>query len=162
MKFFRAELRDLLTKALVYRAVAGLVFSDGTVSGTEPLPAAYNDRSTFEVPLTGNGAVQVLISVQALGAGGLTGITFVIEFYDPDTARWYPSKEGVARTADLATHQWACNAVGDFILASRVEHNQFKAARVRFKASAGAADAATVIKCSYTGNSSAVPDWAKA
>lgn len=155
------------TTAVVTQAeVTDLLFGDGTTSFTITdnsgqkvvqsiaLPAAYNDASTFFGNVAGHTQIFLSVKVVALGAGGLTGITCLIEFKDPDYPDfWFPSKEGVARdTAALATYEWACNGVQNYTIATRVEHPHFKMFRARFKKSAGNTDSATQILVSWQNN----------
>jgi hypothetical protein len=115
------------------------------------LPAAYNADATFELNINGNQQVFLHLHTQALGAAALTGVVALIEFQDPDYPdRWFPSAEGVARTANYVAHEQTLLGAGDWILASRVEHRQFTKVRFRFRAAGGAADAATIIVAGWT------------
>jgi hypothetical protein len=114
------------------------------------LPAAFNDNVTIELQLNGNRQVFVTVNTAALGAAALTGVVVLIEFNDNDHPEfWIPSKEGINREADSATHQWVLTGVGSWVVASRKEHRHFTKARVRFQALGGAADAATRIFTSW-------------
>lgn len=130
--------------------------SDGSLQTatvtTVALPAAaYTDVSTFEVNVKDNRQLFVHIYLKALGAAALTGVTGVIEFQDPHYPEiWIPSLEGVPRASAFAAHEYNALGVGNsFIMASREEHMHFQKARFRFRAAAGAADAATVIICTW-------------
>jgi hypothetical protein len=114
------------------------------------LPAAYNAVALFEIRLHDNKQIFLSMNTVALGAGGLTGVTAVIEFNDPDyPAYWYASREGVARDAGFAANEFTLLGIGNWCVASRIEHMQNALARVRFHATAGAADAASMIVCSF-------------
>lgn len=114
------------------------------------LTAAYNPNASFEILIRDQSQIFVEVHTVAFGAGGLTGIKLVIEFQDPDhPAFWVPSKEGVARTDTFANNEISLIGTGDWVVASRVEPMQSNKARVRFKAAAGNADAATEIICSF-------------
>lgn len=117
------------------------------------LTAAYTDESTWEILLNGNSQIWCTVHTVALGAGGVTGLNVLFEFQDPDHPNlWIPSKEGINREANAATHTWGVAGIGDWLLASREEHRQFAKARVRFKAMAGTSDAATKILVSWHHN----------
>jgi len=115
-----------------------------------PTAAAFTDAGTFELDVNGNTQIFVTCHIKDLGAAALTGINVLIEFQDPDHPEfWIPSKEGINREANAATHAWALTGVGDYMVASRVEHRHFMKARVRFKALSGVADGDTNIQCSW-------------
>ena len=131
----------------------------GVGTGTKALPAAYSTDSTFEHDINGCDQIFVGVNIVVLGGGGLTGITLAIEFQDTsDPSVWYPSHEpaksaagGVEaplRTDALALQEWVVAVgVGNYIVASRKEHKQFRKFRVRFRRTAGAPDATTRINC---------------
>ena len=133
-------------------AAHNVLQADGSLAAVTSvaLPAAYNTNALFEIRLHDNKQIFLSVNTVALGAAGLTGVTAVIEFNDPDyPAYWYPSREGVARDAGFAANEFTLLGVNSWVVASRIEHAQNLLARVRFHATAGAADAATMIVCSF-------------
>lgn len=125
---------------------------DGSKKTVESIAllSAYSPTTTFEVLVTGSDYLYVTVNTEALGAAALTGIVALMEFNDPDHPEyWIPSKEGVARDANLTSNEWSLVGVGNKIIKSRIEHFHFIKARVSFKALAGAADAATKIVVSW-------------
>ena len=85
----------------------------------------------IEQPLNGSNQVFLTVNVVALGTSG--GLRCRLEFQDPDHPEfWIPSKEGINRESDAGTHNWDVVAVGNHILASRVEHHHFRKFRARF------------------------------
>jgi hypothetical protein len=144
------------TTTVLHPEITDLLFTNANAAdgSTVALPAAYNETSTFEVDLNGNDQIYVLVYVDNLGGGGLTGVKLVIEWQSPDnTDVWVPSKEGVARDATYASNEWSVTALGSYLLASRKDMQQTHKARVRFQAVAGAADAATRIRAYWHPNS---------
>lgn len=150
------------TANITQARVDDLVFGDGTVHNllqtdgsiaavaSTVLPAAYNANALFEIPIHDNKQIFLSVNTVALGAGGLTGITAVIEFNDPDyPAYWYPSREGVDRTAGFAANEFTLLGVNSWCVASRVEHMQNTLARVRFHIAGGAVDQTSMIVCSF-------------
>jgi len=114
------------------------------------LPAAYNNNAYFEILIRDQAQLFLEVHTVALGAAGLTGLTTVMEFQDPDHPEyWVPSREGVARDAGFAANELTLLGVGNWVVATRVEPLQARKARFRFHAPAGAADAATEIICSF-------------
>lgn len=108
--------------------------------------AAYDNEALFELGINGNKQIFVHVHTEALGATGLTGVTMVLEFNDPDYPNlWIPSSEGVGRANNFAAHEIALVGLGDWVVATREEHRQFTRWRARFRATAGAADANTQI-----------------
>lgn len=174
MKFTRAAVTtetptspSSTTKTTIFPAITDLVFGNtSTASGSKvALPAAYNLEATFEQDIFGFSQVYLHMHVINLGGGGLTGITSLIEFQDFDhTDLWFPSKEPAIqdvageplevplRVDSVANNEWVCNAVGHYILASRVEHQHFSKFRARFRKSASNADANTVIRVGWSHN----------
>jgi hypothetical protein len=125
---------------------------DGTIDAVTSivLPAAYDGNALFEILLRDNKQVFLSVHTIALGAAALTGIVAVIEFNDPDhPAYWLASREGIARDAGFAANEFTLLGVGDWTVASRVEHMQHKKARVRFHIAGGAVAAGTEIVCSF-------------
>lgn len=133
-------------------AVFPIIQDDGTIDNVVSivLPAAYDLNALFELRMHDNKQVFMTVHTIALGAGGLTGLMAVIEFNDPDhPAYWMPSREGVARDAGFAANEFTLLGVGDWTVASRVEHMQHNKARIRFRVAGGAAAAGTEIVCSF-------------
>jgi hypothetical protein len=114
------------------------------------LPANYNANATFVAQIRDQSQMFLTVHTVVLGGGGLTGVKAFIEYNDPDHPEfWIPSKEGVARDAGAAANEFSLLGVGDWTVATRVEPMQAHLVRFRFKAAAGAADAATQIICSF-------------
>jgi hypothetical protein len=159
------------TTTVVSPEVSDLLFTNASAldGSTIALPAAFNLDATFEIHPYGAEQIFVHVHTSVLGGGGLTGIDVLIEFENPDWGlslpvvnRWIPSKEpansaagGVSvplRTDVAALQVWSCIGVGSFIVASRRENQHFEKARVRFRATAGAAGATTAIRCYWCGS----------
>lgn len=149
--------------AVARTEVADLVLGNGAATFNVPqadgtfmavlstaLPAAYDANAYFEILLKDNKQWFMHVHTRALGAGGLTGLVCVMEFEDPDhPGLWLASREGIARDAGFAAHEWTLLGLGNWCLATREEHMHFTKARARFHAAAGAAAAATNILCSF-------------
>lgn len=102
------------------------------IIGTEVLGTSLDTAEAFEIDLGGNS--QLLVHVHVVNLDGVTAFNVNVEFESPDNpGTWIFSKEGVARNdIDPTNNRWQITDVGDYILTSRVEHNQFRKARVRF------------------------------
>jgi len=133
-------------------ATFNVLQDDGSIDAVVSivLPAAYDANALFEINIHDNKQIFLTVNTVALGAAVLTGIVAVIEFNDPDhPAYWIPSREGVARDAGFAANEFTLLGLGNWNVASRLEHMQYHKARIRFHAAAGAADAATEIVCTF-------------
>jgi hypothetical protein len=105
------------------------------------------------------GADQIFIGISIIGFGaaGLTTVSASIEFQDPDNpALWIASREmhksGAGgldypfRNMAPANMVWNLTNVGNFLIASRVEHKHFTKFRLRLRGNA-AVDGDTDIRC---------------
>jgi hypothetical protein len=153
--------------AISQTELADLILGDGTThtvrKRTKTFEISQESDSVVSVPITTaafadieqpiNGNSQIFLTVNIVALGALSGVTCRLEFQDPDHPEfWIPSKEGINREADAATHNWVLNAVGNHVLASRVEHNHFRKFRARFQANVANADATTEIVVSWHHN----------
>jgi hypothetical protein len=160
MKFNRVAVNGIVAGAIAPIITGELdpIWGDST-GGTKLLPATYNSDSTFEYAINGSSQIFVHVHILVLGGGGLTGITLIIEFQDPDNPTyWIPSKqptivagtEDVLRNDTLVNNEWVlapAGGIGNYVVASRKEHKRFTRFRVRFRCTAGAPGATTRIHC---------------
>ena len=147
----REAILSPLTKAVVRPGTSKLILGNGSSSvdgvATIALPAAFLPDGVYEFDLNGNERFWLGVFIEALGAAGLTGVVARMDFQDPLTGWWFPSAEGVARGASAAAHEITLLGAGSMgVFPTRVEHRRLSKGRVLFRAAAGAADAATIIR----------------
>ncbi len=106
-----------------------------------------------------NGSDQMFVQADVvLGGGSITSVEFLFEAGDKsledgsgDTS-FAPTKEGEARDAVPATHEWSISADGKHILASEKLPQALRTGRVSVKHTAGSPDGATRVAFKIMGS----------
>lgn len=126
-------------------------------AGTNPAitTAFAANQSEFDL----NGSDQMFLQVDVvLGGGGITSVEFLFEAGDKSlldgsgATSFAPSKEGEARDAVPATHEWSIAADGKHILASEKVPQALRTGRVSVKHTAGSPDGATRVAFKIMGS----------
>jgi hypothetical protein len=78
---------------VVQTQMTDLRLGDGS-GGTTPVTSDYTESATVEQNLSGNSKVYIHLHVNSLGTA--TGVIGLIEFQDPVTGDWIPSKARIS------------------------------------------------------------------
>ncbi|KKM89017.1 hypothetical protein LCGC14_1252910 [marine sediment metagenome] len=132
-----------------------IILDDGAGDNDAITTAFAANQSEFDL----NGSDQMFIQVDVVrGGGGITSVEFLFEAGDKSledgsgATSFAPTKEGEARDAVPATHEWSIAADGKHIFASEKIPQALRTGRVSVKHTAGSPDGTTRVAFKIMGS----------